>query len=155
MGPIGERISEYERRAMAAERETMDRYVAAYLAEKVGEVLACRITGVLNFGFFATVDGLGGDGLVPVSTLGQEYFRYDEAEQALIGEHSGERFAAGDMIDLRLIEADPISAALRFALPDGGVGVERLDRQRRGPIKRRGRPTNIRHIGSKRGRHKG
>uniref|UniRef100_UPI0015775A79 ribonuclease R family protein n=1 Tax=Sphingomonas bacterium TaxID=1895847 RepID=UPI0015775A79 len=90
---VGETISAAERRAMAAERETIDRYVAAYLSEKVGEVLETRITGVRAFGFFATVEGLGGDGLVPVSTLGTEYFRYDEAAQALIGEASGERYA--------------------------------------------------------------
>ena len=58
--------------------------------ERVGELVDCRITGVQPFGFFATVEGLGGDGLVPVSTLGSEYFRYDEASQTLVGEDSGE-----------------------------------------------------------------
>src|SRR3546814_1913247 len=67
MSRIGELISRYERRAMEAERETVDRYVAAYLAEKTGEIIDARITGVQTFGFFATVAGLGGDGLVPVS----------------------------------------------------------------------------------------
>jgi ribonuclease R len=70
MARIGERISAAERRAMEAERETIDRYVAAYLAEKVGDVLPTRITGVQPFGFFAQVEGLGGDGLVPAATLG-------------------------------------------------------------------------------------
>jgi ribonuclease R len=83
MEVTGELISQHERRAMMAERETMDRYVAAYLSEQVGALVDCRITGVQSFGFFATVVGLGGDGLVPVSTLGSEYFRYDEARQAL------------------------------------------------------------------------
>src|SRR3546814_7767515 len=82
MSRIGELISRYERRAMEAERETVDRYVAAYLAEKTGEIIDARITGVQNFGFFATVEGLGGDGLVPVSTLGAERFIFDEAEHA-------------------------------------------------------------------------
>ena len=76
MERIGEAISRLERRAMEAERETIDRYVAAYLVERVGEVLDARITGVQNFGFFATVEGIGGDGLVPVRDLGGEYFRY-------------------------------------------------------------------------------
>src|SRR5690606_5196551 len=79
LAPIAELISRFERRAMEAERETIDRYVAAFLAQHVGEILACRITGVQNFGFFATVVELGGDGLVPVSTLGAERFFYDEA----------------------------------------------------------------------------
>src|SRR3546814_4021083 len=64
MSRIGELISRYERRAMEAERETVDRYVAAYLAEKTGEIIDARITGVQNFGFFATVEGLGGDGQI-------------------------------------------------------------------------------------------
>ncbi len=84
-----------ERRAMEAERETVDRYVAAFLADRVGQILRCRITGVQPFGFFATVEELGGDGLVPASTLGNEYFRYDEAAQALIGEQTGETFKMG------------------------------------------------------------
>ncbi|NIJ08278.1 ribonuclease R [Sphingomonas vulcanisoli] len=147
---VGELISAAERRAMAAERETIDRYVAAFLSEKVGEVLETRITGVRAFGFFATVEGLGGDGLVPASTLGDEYFRYDEASQSLIGEQSGERFFPGQRLPLRLVEADPIGGALRFALPDGAErapmrpsrGGPRKDRR---PTGRRGRPANIRH----------
>ncbi|HEX8450413.1 MAG TPA: RNB domain-containing ribonuclease, partial [Allosphingosinicella sp.] len=70
MEVTGELVSQLERRAMEAERETLDRYVAAYLSERVGDLVDCRITGVQPFGFFATVEGLGGDGLVPVSTLG-------------------------------------------------------------------------------------
>src|SRR3546814_20020922 len=62
-----------------------------------------RITGVQSFGFFATIMGLGGDGLVPVSTLGRERFRYEEAAQALVGESSGTRYAAGDRLKLRQI----------------------------------------------------
>ena len=79
MEVTGELISNLERRAMVAERETMDRYVAAFLADQVGAVVDCRITGVQPFGFFATVEGLGGDGLVPAAGLGDEYFRYEEA----------------------------------------------------------------------------
>ncbi|OJY69868.1 MAG: ribonuclease R [Sphingobium sp. 66-54] len=157
LGPIAERISQYERRAMEAERETIDRYVAAFLAERVGQIMACRITGVQSFGFFATVEELGGDGLVPVSTLGAERFFYDEAGQALEGEQSGERYALGDRIDLRLVESDPVSGALRFELPVGAnflpmpAGGERRRPGGPRPIRRAGRPANIRHSGSKRG----
>jgi ribonuclease R len=157
LAPIGELISRFERRAMEAERETIDRYVAAFLAERVGQILACRITGVQSFGFFATVVELGGDGLVPVSTLGAEYFAYDEVHQALEGQQSGERYALGDKIDLRLVEADPISGALRFEIPEGAShlampGRGSGDRQRPGAMRsRQGRPSNIRHSSSKRG----
>lgn len=143
---IGESISQLERRAMEAERETIDRYVAAYLSERVGEVLETRITGVQPFGFFATVEGLGGDGLVPVSTLGTEYFRYDEKSQTLTGEDSETAFAPGQRLKLRLAEANPVTGSLRFELPDAPASrgePRRRDRER--PGKRRGRPTNIRH----------
>ena len=150
---IGEVISAAERRAMEAERETVDRYVAAFLAMRVGEVVATRITGVTNFGFFATVEGLGGDGLVPISTLGTEYFRFDEAHKSLIGEQTGETYRIGQHIDLRLAEANPISGALRFELPEGASHLpmpkdrDRKDRVRRPPMGKRGRPGNIRHQG--------
>ncbi|MGD9811652.1 MAG: ribonuclease R family protein, partial [Sphingobium sp.] len=156
MEKVGDLISRYERRAMEAERETVDRYVAAYLAERIGQVMQTRITGVQSFGFFATVEGLGGDGLVPVSTLGAERFRFDEAHRALEGEESGERYHVGQTIDLRLVESDPATGSLRFELPEGASHMP----QRRGasgapgrarPIRRQGRPANIRHTGGKRG----
>ncbi|MBO9711376.1 ribonuclease R [Sphingomonas sp.] len=154
MERIGESISSLERRAMEAERETVDRYVAAYLSDHVGQVMPARITGVQSFGFFATVDGVGGDGLVPARDLGTEYFRYDEAGQRLVGEASGEEFALGQRLELRLVEANPVSGALRFELPDGkgSAGGSPRPRGPKGPkrvIKRRGRPANIRHQGRK------
>ena len=150
MTVIGEVISAAERRAMEAERETVDRYVAAYLAMHVGEVLECRISGVTNFGFFATVEGLGGDGLVPVSTLGADYFRFDETHKTLTGEQSGDTYHIGQSIQLRLAEANPVSGALRFELPEGASHLPmppRGDRKRRPPMGKRGRPANIRHKG--------
>jgi ribonuclease R len=154
MEVTGELISQLERRAMVAERETLDRYVAAYLSERVGDLVDCRITGVQPFGFFATVEGLGGDGLVPVSTLGSDYYRYQEASQSLVGDDSGERFSPGQRLKLRLVEANPVSGGLRFELPDGGYtsarprGGPRRDGRRgeeKRPQGRRGRPSNIRH----------
>ncbi len=153
MEVTGELISQHERRAMQAERETMDRYVAAYLSERVGELVECRITGVQPFGFFATVEGLGGDGLVPVSTLGSDYFRYDEKAQTLVGDDSGVSFVPGQRLTLRLAEANPVSGGLRFELPDG-AGNRAAERrtETKGPARRRvqnkrGRPGNIRHQG--------
>jgi ribonuclease R len=111
---------------------------------------AARIVGVLNFGFFATVEGIGGDGLMPARDLGREYFRYDEAAQQLVGEETGTSYASGQRLPLRLAEANPVSGALRFELveqPDD----ERPERSRpKRVIKRRGRPGNIRHQGRKR-----
>ena len=147
MAVIGETISKAERRAMEAERETVDRYVAAHLSTKVGEVLETRITGVASFGFFATVDGIGGDGLVPISTLGNDYFRFDEATKSIEGDVSGTRYTIGQILSMRLAEANPISGSLRFELPD--APAQRLRRDGKKPPQRsqnkRGRPGNIRH----------
>ncbi len=156
LGKVSEALSVAERRAMEAERDTIDRYVAAWLSARVGEVFKTRITGVRSFGFFATIIALGGDGLVPVSTLGREYFTYDEKAQMLIGEKSGTRFAVGQVLELRLAEANPLTGALKFELPGNeGSGIE--PRGRPGPLKhkgkhvagKRGRPGNIRHQGRK------
>lgn len=154
-----EMISKAERRAMEAERETVDRYVAAYLSTQIGEIVETRITGVQNFGFFATVESIGGDGLVPISTLGREYFRYDEASQSLIGEESGDVYCRGMRLKLRLAEANPVSGALRFELPEGGSFAP-SSTNKTAPFKhrgksmggkhrlgKRGRPSNIRHQG--------
>lgn len=158
MARVGELISRCERRAMEAERETVDRYVAAYLAQHVGEVMQTRITGVQSFGFFATVQGLGGDGLVPVSMLGVERFHFDETHRALEGEQTGTRFHVGQEIELRLVEADPVGGSLRFELPDGpsfgmsgGAGGRTGAKRPPRPIHRQGRPANIRHTSRKKG----
>jgi ribonuclease R len=145
---IGEQISMLERRAMEAERETVDRYVAAYLADQVGQLVECRITGVQPFGFFATVEDLGGDGLVLARDLGREYFRYDEGAKQLVGDETGETYRIGQRLTLRLAEANPVSGSLRFELPEGSYGTPsppRRDRVR--ATGKRGRPSNIRHRG--------
>ena len=150
MEAIGQSISQFERRAMEAERDTIDRYVAAFLSERVGQVMDVRITGVTNFGFFATVEGIGGDGLMPVRDLGGDYFRFDEAARTLTGEHSGDQFALGQRLQLRLAEANPVSGALRFEMPEGKGAAPSASRKPPREIKRRGRPANIRHQGKRR-----
>jgi ribonuclease R len=157
LSKVTEAISQTERRAMEAERDTIDRYVAAWLSGRVGETFRTRITGVQSFGFFATIVGLGGDGLVPVSSLGREYFRYEEGARALVGEQSGTRFAVGDFLELKLGEANPLTGALKFEVlgSDGGKPIEprgaRPDAKKKGRSKhsqgQRGRPGNIRHQG--------
>ncbi|MEO7864581.1 MAG: RNB domain-containing ribonuclease, partial [Sphingomicrobium sp.] len=147
-GDIGEQISGLERRAMEAERETVDRYVAAYLSDRIGQLVDCRITGVQSFGFFAAVDGLGGDGILFARDLGREYFRYDEAARQLIGDDSGDVYRTGQRLTLRLAEANPVTGSLRFEMPEGsygGAGPQRRDRTR--TTERRGRPANIPHRG--------
>jgi len=153
---ISDAISTAERRAMEAERETIDRYVAAWLSARVGEVFECRVTGVQKFGLFATIISLGGDGLVPVSTLGDERFHFDERAKVLVGDSGHTRFAMGDRLRLRLAEANPLTGALKFEPEDHvGAGIEPRGRPMHMPLKKRGkhlvgqrgRPGNIRHQG--------
>jgi ribonuclease R len=137
---ISDAISQTERRAMEAERDTIDRYVAAWLSGRVGETFDTRITGVQGFGFFATIEKLGGDGLVPVSTLGREYFRYDEASQTLTGEGSGTSYSVGDKLKLTLAEANALTGALKFEVPESeGKGIEARGRRDDGRRKSGGR----------------
>ena len=152
-----EAISAAERRAMEAERETIDRYVAAWLSARVGEVFDCRVTGVQRFGLFATIVGLGGDGLVPVSVLGDERFAHDEKAQVLEGERTGTRFARGDMLRLRLAEANPLTGALKFEPEESAGGLieprgkpQALHKKGKHQVGKRGRPGNIRHQGRRR-----
>ncbi len=133
MARTADHVSMTERRAMEAERDTTDRYVAAFLSTRIGETMPTRITGVAKFGFFAQVVGLGGDGLVPVSTLGDERFVFDDGTRTLEGLETGTRYTAGMRLDLVLAEANPITGALRFELPLGeGQTRPRNDRVRTG-----------------------
>jgi ribonuclease R len=111
-----EMITFAERRAMAAERDAMDRYIAAFLADHVGAEFEGRITGVTRFGLFVRLAETGADGLVPVSSLGGEYFIHDDRAHALVGERTGQRWRLGRMVTVRLQEATPITGGLLFEM---------------------------------------
>jgi ribonuclease R len=113
---IAEGVTMTERRSMAAERDAMDRYIAAYLEEHVGATFTGRITGVTRFGLFIRLDETGADGLVPVSTLGSEYFTHDDRAHALVGERTGKRFTLGRMVEVKLMEATPVTGGLVFEM---------------------------------------
>ena len=118
---IGQHISATERRAMLAERETSDRLLAQFLAQKIGAKFEGRISGVTRSGLFIRLLETGADGFIPASTLGQDYYRYVEERQAMIGERTGETFTLGDRVTVRLLEAAPVAGALRFELLSEGV----------------------------------
>jgi ribonuclease R len=117
---VGESISAAERRAMAAERETVDRLIAGHLADRIGATFEGQISGVTRAGLFIKLDGTGADGFVPVSQLGADYFRHEEGRHALVGERTGETFRLGDRVEVRLVEAAPVAGALRFELLSEG-----------------------------------
>ena len=117
---IAAEISATERRAMIAERETVDRLMAHWLSEHVGTTFNGRIAGVTRSGLFVELDESGADGFVPISTLGNDYFHHDEATHALRGEKTGETHRLGDRVRVRLKEAVPLAGGLRFELLSEG-----------------------------------
>jgi len=107
-------ISATERRAMAAERETVDRLIAEHLASRVNEEFSARISGVTKAGLFVLLPQYGADGFVPISSLGDDYYIFDEARHALVGQRSGCGFQLGDSVNVRLLEVAPLAGAMRF-----------------------------------------
>ncbi len=113
---IAKQISDTERRAMAAERETADRLIAAHLADRVGATFAARIAGVTRSGLFVKLKDTGADGYIPISSLGNDYYHHVEAAHALIGARSGEGYRLGDEVEVRLLEVIPSAGAMRFEM---------------------------------------
>ncbi|RWO02093.1 MAG: ribonuclease R [Mesorhizobium sp.] len=109
-------ISATERRAMAAERDTVDRLIAAYLAERVDDRFDARISGVTKSGLFVQLPQYGADGFIPVSSLGGDYYIYDETARSLFGERTGKGYQLADRVEVRLIEVAPMAGAMRFEM---------------------------------------
>jgi len=151
LADIASAISSAERRAQAAERETVDRLIAHYLGDQTGGQFSARISGVTKSGLFVTLDKLGADGFIPISSLGRlpkngsrfldkkhaknkeldqlpgsliktktalgaDYYHFDEASHALIGEHTRRGYQLADSVEVRLVEALPLAGALRFEM---------------------------------------
>ncbi len=137
---VAEQISQAERRAMAAERETVDRLIAIHLAGQVGATFPGRISGVTRSGLFVKLNETGADGFVPAATIGQDFYIYSESDHALIGERTGETFRLGDPVEVRLVEAFPAAGALRFQIVSDGRFDRKLSRRKRA----RGKPPRRR-----------
>ncbi|WP_298747142.1 ribonuclease R [uncultured Brevundimonas sp.] len=164
---VAEQVTLTERRSMAAERAAMDRYMAAFLSERVGAAFPGRITGVTRFGLFVRLDETGADGLVPVSSLGGEYFHHDDRTHALVGERSGRRWTLGRTVEVRLVEATPVTGGLVFEMlsdpaprdpnaPAPRLGVRVRGRGGDGPPGRgAGRPGGPKPSGGLKGVRKG
>ena len=150
LASLGDHLSRTERKAMEAERRAFERLTALYLADRIGALFSARVTTVVYFGLFVTLDETGADGLVPVSTLGDDAFQLDERHQALVGQRTGESFALGDRVKVELVEADPVQGTLLFRLdshePGRGAQLARAAWKKGGPrrpgprTRRPGRP---------------
>lgn len=141
---IAEHISGTERRAASAERDAVDRFTAVFLSERVGCVLPGRIGGVTRFGLFVTLENSGGDGLVPISSLPDDYYVHDEKAHCLVGRNHGLVFRLGDSVDARLVEANPLTGGVILELMGGGG-------ERRGRPRRRSPPPRGRAPARRRG----
>jgi ribonuclease R len=131
---IAQHISSTERRAMLAERETSDRLLAQFLATQIGAEFMGRVSGVTRSGLFVRLLETGADGFIPASTLGQDYYRFVEQLQAMVGDRTGEMFRIGDTVQVRLLEAAPVAGALRFELLSEGT---------------RGKPSSVKRAGKR------
>ncbi len=109
-------ISDTERRSMVAERDTNDRYLAAFLSERVGDQFTGRISGIAKFGVFVRLDETGADGMVPIRSLGREYFHYDRETSTLMGSETGIVIALGQRVTVKLAEAAPVTGGLELEL---------------------------------------
>ena len=143
---ISSHISDTERRAMAAERETADRLIAAYLADRIGAKFQARVSGLVRTGLFVRLTETGADGFVPASSIGHEYFFHDEVRQALVGEDTGLAYRLGDLVEVRLVEAIPTAGALRFEMLSEGRSIGARPKgagrpsDKRGPRGYKGKP---------------
>ncbi len=125
LSKIAEKISDCERRAMAAERDAKDRYLAEHLEARIGEEFDGRIRGVVRFGLFVMLDETGADGFCPARDLGPDYWRHDEAAHALVSDATGAMYRIGQSVRVRLEEAAPLTGALRFTVVSDPVEGER------------------------------
>ncbi len=116
LAETGIHISDTERRSMLAERDTVDRYLAAYLSERVGNEFAGRISGVARFGAFVKLDETGADGLIPVRSLGREYFNFDQEAGTLKGSDTGLMISVGQRATVRLARATPVTGGIELEL---------------------------------------
>ena len=124
-------ISDTDRRSMVAERDTTDRYLASYLSEKVGNEFEGKISGVAKFGFFVRLNESGAEGIVPVRSLGTDFYYYDDRTNTLRGSETGLIIGLGQRATVRLKEVDPIAGGIAFdALNIDGEKIPNIQKKR-------------------------
>jgi ribonuclease R len=130
---ISDRITETERRAQQAERDAIDRYLTAFMAVRIGERFAARISGVTRFGLFVIVTETGASGIVPFTALADDYWQYNEREQTLTGRRTNKVYRLAQEVEVLLSEANRMTGAMVFQL------LEDNERTRSRPAGKRSR----------------
>lgn len=142
-------ISMTERRAAAAERTAIARYVAAFLSEQIGNKFEARVSGIASAGLFMALAGVGADGLLPMKRLPNDFYDIDEHRHSLAGRATGLTFKIGDTVVVKLVDADPLTGGVLLDYVSGGTsgtpggrrGMGRSGSKRKnrsGPVKRNG-----------------
>lgn len=144
---VSEQVSATERKASDAERKSLARYIALFMASQEGATFAGRIASVQRFGFFVSLDDTGADGLVPVASLGDEWFEFDEARHVLAADRSKRAFGIGDRVSVTLVEADTIKGMLLFAIDRHEPSPATLQAAAKVKRRRGGKQRNFRHRG--------
>ncbi len=139
LAETGQQISDTERRSMIAERDTTDRYLAAFLSDKVGRTFGGRVSGVARFGLFIKLDGTGADVLVPMRAIGHEYFHFDRDAQTLQGSDTGRLIGMGQRAEVKLMEASATTGGMTAELLS--IDDQKLPTPKRG--KGRGKPRSV------------
>lgn len=138
LADTAKQISDTERRSMIAERDTTDRYLAAYLSDRIGASFKGRVSGVQRFGLFVKLDDSGADGLIPIRSVGREFFHFDPDTQTLMGADTGLTIGIGQRVTVRLTEAVPVTGGLILELleiEDRALPKGNAPRGRGGPRK--------------------
>jgi ribonuclease R len=147
---IGEQITETERRAQQAERDAIDRYLAAFMAARIGGRFAARISGVTRFGLFVTVTETGATGMVPFASLREDYWRHDERGQTLTGRRTQKVYRLAQEVEVLLSEANPMTGSLVFDMLDGGSDDPTVfDDGRQASASSRASPSGKRPVGKR------
>ena len=115
---LGVHCSLTERRADEATRDVENWLKCFYMQDKVGEIFEGTISGVTSFGVFVTLDDLNVDGLVHITELGRDYFRFDPARHALTGEKSGVSFQLAGRVRVRVARVDLEQTKIDFTMAD-------------------------------------
>ena len=132
---IGEHISATERQAVCAERETVARFLSAYMQPALGSDFDVKISGLTSAGIFAAVESLGAEGLIPIRTLPDDDYQLRNCGFELFGTRSGRTFMFGDVIRARLTEASPVTGGLIFKYVDEHDGIDYFEKGSRGSFR--------------------
>ncbi|MDP1568815.1 MAG: ribonuclease R [Vicinamibacterales bacterium] len=136
---VGRHTSEREKRAAEAERELVQWKKVRFMADKVGDVFEGYVTGVASFGLFVELTAHYVEGMVHISTLADDYYRFSEQDHSLFGEHTKRVFRLGDKVKVQVVRVDMERRQIDLGIEDV-LESARKDTARRGAPRSQSRP---------------